>query len=108
MPLKRYALIMLFLATPVHAQWAPQTYSAEYDACVPPCDKNNPTDHEKCAATCKCVMDNLQTQFPDHNQFVRETMQEKLPNRLATLRMITDTCNQKSWGNPAPRPIEPK
>jgi hypothetical protein len=53
-------------------------------------------------------MDDLQTQFPDYDQFVRETMHEKLPSRLATLLMISDSCNQKSWGNPAPRPIEPK
>jgi hypothetical protein len=99
---KRYAVMAIFLATtPAYAEWPPQAYSQEYDACVPACDKNNPSAHDKCTAYCHCVMDEMQTQFPDHAQLVRELTQEKRPDRMATTQMIANTCNQKIWGVPA-------
>jgi hypothetical protein len=100
--LKRYAVMAIFLATtPAHAQWPQEAYSQEYDACVPACDKNNPSDHDKCIAYCHCVMDELQRQFPDHAQLVRELTQQKLASTVAATQTIANACNQKQWGKPA-------
>jgi len=105
MTFKRYAqpalFLALFLAAPAYAQWAPQVYSTEYEACVPPCDQNNPSSHDKCTAYCKCVMDQMQSQFPDHDALEREATQEKRPDRIASLQTIANGCNQKSFGAPA-------
>lgn len=97
----RYALLALFLAAPAYAQWAPQVYTTEFEACVPPCDQNNPTSHDKCTAYCHCVMDQMQSQFPDHDALEREATQEKRPDRIASLQTIANACNQKSFGAPA-------
>ena len=47
------------------------------------------------------VMDQMQTQFPDHDALEREATQEKRPDRIASLQMIANTCNQKAFGAPA-------
>jgi len=100
MAFKRYALLAIFLATPVYAQWAAETYNAEYESCLPACDKNNPTSHDKCVSYCRCSMDSAQTQFPDHEQMARDYA-NKVPETMATLQTSANTCNQKYFGNPA-------
>jgi len=100
MTFKRYALLAIFLATPAYAQWAPQVYQAEYAACVPPCDKNNPTSHDKCVQYCTCVMDSLQTRFPDHAQ-INNDYANKVPASMTAIQTIANTCNQKFFGAPA-------
>ena len=109
MTFKRYAQLVLFLApflaAPAYAQWAPQVYTTEYEACVPPCDKNNPTSHGQCVSYCHCVMDAMQSQFPDHDALERAATQEKRPDSIASLQKIANTCNQKAFGAPA-RPLE--
>ena len=101
MPFKHYALIAILLATPVHARWVPETYSQEHNDCVKACDKNNPSDHGKCVSYCDCAIGDMQAQFPDHGQMVREVTQQKLPSRVATLQTIANACNQKVFGKPA-------
>ena len=101
MTLKRYALAaIVFLAMPAYAQWAPEVYKSEFEACVPPCDKNNPTSHDKCTGYCSCVMDALQTQFPDHDK-INSDYENKVPASMAAIQTIANTCNQKYFGAPA-------
>jgi len=100
MSLKRYAVMAILLATPAHAAWTPQQYSAEYQACIPPCEKNT-NDHANCENYCHCVMDGLQTEFPNHDQLVRDVIQQKLPNSVAAMQRIVDACNGKFFGGPA-------
>jgi len=105
MTFTRYAhrtlVLALFLTAPAYAQWAPQVYTTEFEACVPPCDSNNPTSHDKCVAYCHCVMDAMQSQFPDHDALEREATQEKRSDRIASLQAIANTCNQQAFGAPA-------
>jgi hypothetical protein len=100
MTFKRYALLAVLLATPAYADWAPDVYNAEYDACVPPCDNNNPASHDKCVSYCHCVMDSLQSQFPDHEQ-INSDYANKVPASMAAIQTIANTCNQKFFGAPA-------
>lgn len=100
MTFKRYALLAVLLATPAYADWAPDVYNSEYAACVPPCDTNNPASHDKCVSYCHCVMDSLQTQFPDHEQ-INSDYANKVPASMAAIQTIANTCNQKFFGAPA-------
>ena len=100
MTLKRYALAAIFLCTPAFAQWAPQEYSAEYDACVPACDNNNPTSHDKCASYCHCVMDAMQSKFPDHAQINRD-FSAKVPATMTEVQGVANACNRKFFGGDA-------
>lgn len=100
MTFKRYALLTIFLATPVYAQWAPETYNSEFADCVPACEKNNPTSHDKCVGYCYCSMDAAQTQFPDHAQMASD-YHNKVPETMAALQTSANTCNQKYFGRPA-------
>jgi hypothetical protein len=100
MTFKRYALFSFLLATPAYAQWDQQVYNAEYEACVPPCDTNNPSGHDKCVSYCHCVMDSLQTQFPNHDQ-INSDYANKVPASMAAIQTIANTCNQKFFGAPA-------
>jgi len=103
---QRFALAAIFLAAPAYAEWAPRVYTGEYDACVAACDKNNPTQHDKCTGVCGCVMGALQSQFPDHDKLSRETAEQQLPERVAEVKAVTDSCNKKFWGVPAPRELK--
>jgi hypothetical protein len=96
-----YALLMALLAVPAHAEWAKKDYATEYDNCTPACYKNNPKAHDKCDSYCHCVTDGMQTQFSDHDQLMRDTVQQKMPDRIAALQRIANRCNQQIWGNPA-------
>ena len=104
MTFKRYALLAFLLATPAYAQWEPQVYNGEYQACVPPCDKNNPTGHDKCEAYCHCVMDSLQTKFPDHAQ-INNDYANKVQSSMAAIQTIANSCNQRTFGGNA-RPVQ--
>lgn len=96
------ALLAIWLcSSTAQAEWAKKDYSSEYDNCLPPCDKNNPKEHEMCVKYCGCVTDGMQGQFADHNQMTREVMLQKMPERIASLQKIANGCNHKYWGNPA-------
>ena len=94
-------LLAILLLSPVHAEWARKDYASEYENCVPPCQKNNPRDQDKCLGYCRCVTDDMQTQFADHDLLMREVLEQKLPDRIAGLQKIANTCNKQVWGNPA-------
>ena len=96
-----FALLALFFAGAAQAEWAKQVYSAEYESCLPPCDRNSPKEHDKCVNYCTCVTDNMQAQFADHDQLTRQAFAEKRRERIATLQRIVNSCNHKSWGTPA-------
>ena len=104
MTFKRYALLAVLLATPAYAQWEPQVYTQEYEACVPPCDTNNASSHDKCVSYCHCVMDSLQTQFPNHDQ-INADYANKVPATMTAIQDIANACNQKFFGAPA-RPVQ--
>jgi hypothetical protein len=99
--MKSYALLALLLVIPAHAEWTQRDYASEYDGCLPACDKNNPREHDRCVSYCRCVTDGAQTRFSDHNQFVRDIIQRKLPDQVAPLQKIANRCNQQIWKNPA-------
>ena len=103
--LKRYTLAAVLIATPVHAQWEPQAYKADYEGCVPACDKNNTGAHDKCVGYCRCVMDSLQTQFPDHAQMQKD-YGAKLPAAMTAVQNIANTCNRRFFGSDTPRKIQ--
>jgi hypothetical protein len=100
MTFKRYALAMILFCTPAAADWQKADYNAEYEACVPACDKNNPTSHDNCQNYCHCVMDMLQTQFPDHEQ-INKDFEAKLPATMTAVQNIANTCNRKFFGGDA-------
>ena len=100
MTFRRYALAVMVFAAPAHAQWAPQAATSEYEACVPSCDKNNPTGHDKCVAYCHCVIDAMQTRFPDHAQ-INSDYANKVEASMTAIQTIANTCNQKFFGAPA-------
>jgi len=104
MSLKRYALAAIFLCSPAFAQWPAQEYKAEYDSCVPSCDKNNPTRHDKCVSYCHCVMDSLQSKFPDHRQIERD-FTAKVPATITEVQGVANTCNRRTFGGDA-RPLK--
>ena len=97
----RYVLLPIFLAGPAHAEWTQRDYASEYDGCLSHCDKNNPHDHAKCIAYCRCVTDGVQSGFASHDQLAREVIEQKLPDRIAILQKLANRCNQQIWGNPA-------
>ena len=99
----RYALPAILLAGAAQAEWAKKDYSAEYDACLPSCDKNHPNEHEKCVGYCTCITDRMQARFADHAQMRREVIQQKMRDQVASLQKIANSCNQKHWGSPAGR-----
>jgi hypothetical protein len=86
------------------AGWAPRIYTVEYEACVPPCDHNNPTGHDKCVAYCHCVMDGLQAKFPDHAQ-LNSGYANKVEATLTAMQTIANACNQRTFGGNA-RPVQ--
>jgi hypothetical protein len=96
-----YALLMVWLLVPAHAEWAKKDYATEYDQCTPTCYKNNPKAHDKCDIYCRCVTDDMQAQFIDHDQLIRVVVQDKNADRIASLQKIANSCNQQIWGNPA-------
>lgn len=96
----RYALAAIFLAMPAYADWSPQEYTAEFNACVPACLKNNSSSQDKCESYCHCVMDSLQSQFPDHAQLNRDYA-NKVPASMTALQTSADTCNRKFFGGNA-------
>jgi hypothetical protein len=104
MIVKRYALLALLLATPAYAQWEPQVYAAEYEACVPPCDTNNPSNHDKCVDYCHCVMDALQAKFPNHTQ-INSDYANKVEASMTAIQTIANSCNQRTFGGNA-RPVQ--
>ena len=104
MTFKRYAVLVFLLATPAYAQWEPQVYNSEYEACVPPCGTSNPTGHDKCEAYCHCVMDSLQTKFPDHAQ-INNDYANKVEASMAAIQSIANACNQRTFGGDA-RPVK--
>ena len=95
------ALLTVCLIVPVQAEWAKKDYASEYDQCTPACYKNNPKAHDKCDSYCRCVTDDMQTQFSDHDQMIRDVVQDKNADRIASLQKIASGCNQQIWGNPA-------
>ena len=100
--MKKVACVLLtVLALPAHAEWAKKDYAAEYDQCTPACYKNNPKQHDKCDSYCHCITDDMQAQFSDHDQLIRNVAQEKLPTSIAALQKIANGCNRQIWGNPA-------
>ena len=94
-------LLATLLAGAAQAEWAKKDYSAEYDACLPACDKNHPNEHEKCVGYCKCVTGGMQAQFADHEQMTRQVAQQKIKDRIASLQKMANSCNHKQWGSPA-------
>ncbi len=104
MSFKPYVLAAIFLCTPAFAQWSPQVYNSEYQSCIQSCDKNNPTAHEKCVSYCRCVMDTMQTQYPDHDQIDRD-FRARIPATMTAVQGIANTCNRRSFGGNA-RPIK--
>lgn len=96
-----YALLAFLLAIPVHAEWAKKDYTSEYEQCTPACYKNNPKTHDKCDSYCRCVTDERQALFPDHDQLVRDAAKQTPPNRIVALQKIANSCNQRIWGNSA-------
>jgi len=97
MTFKRCALAAILLATPAHAQWPSNEYTGENETCVANCDKGNPGAHAKCAATCRCVMDSLQTQFPNYAQ-IEGAYQQKDTAAMAAIQKTSNSCNQKFFG----------
>ena len=97
MKLVCYTLLAMLLAGSAQAEWAKQVYSAEYESCLPPCDKNSPKEHDKCVSYCTCVTDSMQAQFADHDRLAREAFQKKMPERIARLQRIVNSCNHKFW-----------
>lgn len=91
----------LSLAGPTHAGWAQKDYAHEFESCVAGCDKSNPREHEKCVSYCGCVTDEMQVQFSDYDQFVRDTFERKRPDRVASLQKAANRCNLQIWKNPA-------
>jgi hypothetical protein len=101
MTIKRFALAAILFCTPALAQqWAPAEYNSEYEACVPACDKNNPTAHSGCQNYCHCVMDMLQSQFPNHAQ-INADFEAKKPETMSSVQNIANTCNRKFFGGDA-------
>jgi hypothetical protein len=96
-----YALLVAWLVVPAHAEWTKKDYASEYDNCTPACYKNNPKAHDKCDRYCRCVTDDMQTQFSDHDQMMRDVVQDKNADRIASLQKIANSCNRQIWGNPA-------
>lgn len=96
-------LLAILLFGAARAEWAKKDASAEYDNCLPRCDENNPKEHGKCVSYCECVTDGMQVQFADHDQLVRQVTDQKMPERVASLQKIANSCNQKIWKNPARR-----
>ena len=96
-------LLAILLTGSAHAEWAPKDYASEYDGCLPRCDKNNPHDHDKCVAYCRCVTDGMQAQFADRDRLMREVIEQKMADRIARLQKLANGCNQRIWGNPARR-----
>jgi hypothetical protein len=94
------AALLLVLGTPALAQWTPQDYSAEYNDCVPACDKNNANVHAMCEQYCRCVIDAAQSAFPDHAQLNADYSQ-RLPATLKAMQELANGCNQKVFGGPA-------
>jgi len=92
------ALIVLFLAAPTRAEWTKKNYATEYGQCTPACYKNNPKAHDKCDNYCHCVTGDMQTQFPDHDQFVREVVAQRRTDYLTALQKIANNCNRHIWG----------
>ena len=99
----RYMLLAIIVAGAAQAEWAKKDYSAEYGACLPPCDKNHPNEHDKCVSYCTCVTDGMQTQFADHDQMTRQVNQQKLRDPIARLQKIANSCNLKHWKSAAQR-----
>jgi hypothetical protein len=95
------ALLALLLAAPAGAEWTKKTYATDYDQCTPACYKNNPKAHDKCDNYCHCVTNDIQTRFPDHDQFVREVVEQKKMDHLTALQKIANGCNRQIWGSPA-------
>jgi hypothetical protein len=96
-----YVLLTVLLAIPAHAEWAKKDYATEYDQCTPACYKNNPKEHDKCDIYCRCVRDDMQVRFTDHDQLIRDVVQDKNADRIASLQKIANSCNQQIWGNSA-------
>lgn len=96
-------LLAMLLAGAARAEWAKKDYSAEYDACLPPCDQNHPKEHEKCAGYCSCVTDGMQAHFANHDQMTREVIQQKTRERISSLQKIANSCNLKHWRSAAHR-----
>lgn len=96
-------LLATLLAGAVQAEWAKKDYSAEYDACLPPCDQNHPKEHEKCVSYCTCVTDGMQAHFANHDQMTREVIQQKMRDRIASLQKIANACNLTCWGSASHR-----
>jgi hypothetical protein len=100
MTFTRYALAAIFFCTPALAQWAPQDKTAEYEACVPACDNNNPSAHDKCESYCHCVMDTMEQQFPDHAK-INDDFQNKVPATMTAVQNVANTCNRQFFGGDA-------
>jgi len=96
-----FLLLPIWLAGPAQAGWTQKDYASEYDGCLSGCDKNNPQEHEKCVKYCRCLTEGMQTQFPNHDELVRQPAHGKLPERVAGLQRLADHCNHQIWGNPA-------
>jgi hypothetical protein len=52
----------------------------------------------------ECVMDSLQTQFPNHDQ-INTDYANTLPTTMTAIQNIANTCNQKFFSAPA-RPVQ--
>lgn len=98
-----HCVLAVLLAGAAQAEWAQKDYSAEYDACLPPCDQNHPKEHDKCVSYCTCVTDRMQIQFSDHNQMTLQVIQQKKRDQIASLQKIANSCNLKQWGSAAHR-----
>ena len=94
-------LLTLLLAGAAQAEWTKKDYSTEYDSCLSSCDRNHPKEHDKCGSYCTCVTDGLQARFADRDQITRQVIQQKMPDRIASLQKIANSCNQKQWGSAA-------
>jgi hypothetical protein len=43
----------------------------------------------------------MQKEFPDYDQVLREIKKEQNPDRIAATQTIVDVCNRKTFGGPA-------
>jgi hypothetical protein len=98
-----HCMLAVLLTGAAQAEWAKKDYSAEYDACLPPCDQNHPKEHDKCLSYCTCVTDHMQTLFADHDRMTQQVIQQKTRDAIASLQKIANSCNLKHWGSAAHR-----
>ena len=98
-----YMLLAMVLAGAVRAEWPKKDYAAEYDACLSPCSRNHPKEHDKCVSYCTCVTDGMQARFADHGRLTRQVIGQKMREEIASLQKIANSCNLKLWGSAAQR-----